>query len=208
MFGIALLAGLVALLVQRAALAQTGDMNQQPWFPMVDARKGPSETFELNTLEVIHVGEEGWRANRGKYRESLTRHDFFVTIGRPDLAAKDRSASARSSTLTWLGLGAVAAGGVMTFFRMSSGGWDPPIAVGLGLVGAGALSIYIGSKIGGPVITPEEADGFARRYNEQLKAHIEREMGTPRPVQVRLLKPRIVPWTDGRAGGLIAMATF
>jgi hypothetical protein len=210
MLGLALAAGLGTALTARAALAEDRDIGAQPWFPIIDEAKGPQETFELNTLSVIHIEDEGWRASRGKYRASLSRHDFFVTIGRTDLAAKDRRAAVRSSTLVWVGAGVAITGGLLTWAYLSPGGYQPPGWLGLGLLGAGALSIYIGGKIDGPDVTPEEADEFARRYNERLKAHIEEEIGAPRrvPTQVQLLKPRLVPWTDGRAGGLIALAAF
>src|SRR4051794_4253102 len=112
-------------LVARAAAAADDAPGGTPWFPMVDTR-GPDETFELNTLAVIRVGDDNWRVNRGKYRESVTVHDFYVTIGRADLARKDRESATLSTLLTVAGWGAVGAGTLLTFAHLSPGGLDPP----------------------------------------------------------------------------------
>lgn len=60
----------------RTAFAQGTELGPTPWFPIADPEKTPHELFEQNTLGIIRVGEQGWRANRGRYRESLTRRDF------------------------------------------------------------------------------------------------------------------------------------
>jgi hypothetical protein len=192
----------------RAAHADD-DSGGKPWFPMVDPRANPSEIYDLNELEVIHVGSDGWRVNRGKYRESVSRHDFFVTVGRTDLAARESTDRAIGVALVWSGVVAAGLGTWMLYAHFSPGGLDPPPAAGLGLMVGGGLAAIIGSGWSGPSVAPEEVDGITRRYNEQLKAHIEGDTGAPTPVQARLAPPTVAPWSDGRSGfGLVALGRF
>src|SRR6185369_17471625 len=92
--------------------------------------KGAEETFELNTLGLIRVGGEEWRVFRGKYRSSVNRHDFFVTLGRPDLAAREASRRTAENAFYYGGLGTALVGGALLFAHLQSGGFDPPPAAG------------------------------------------------------------------------------
>jgi hypothetical protein len=197
------------LVAARASGAEDAGPGASPWFPVVDPQVGPQKTFELNTLEIIRVGEDGWRADRGMYRASLTRHDFYVMVGRTDLASSMNSATTTSSVLRWTGYGAVAAGGVLFYEDASRGGvhtgWMPFVAC----VGGGAILVMVSNWFTGPSVSPAEAAEMADRYNKLLRAHIEQETGdeSPKPVQA-VFRPHLVPWTDGREGGLVAFATF
>ncbi len=73
---------------------------------MVDPEKGAEETFELNTLGLIREGDGAdaeWRISRGKYRESVSRHDFFITVGRPDPARRESSRQVEARTAMVVG---------------------------------------------------------------------------------------------------------
>jgi hypothetical protein len=199
--------GLVLALLARPAAAD-GQLGAAPWFPAVDPA-GPQETFEHNTLAVVQTGEEGWRANRGKYRTLLTRHDFFVTVGRTDLARHQAASAATSRILFWSGLAGVGVGIGLLYAHVAEGGYDPSATPGLAFAAGGLVTVWMSSWFTGPSVAPEEAEEMADRYNIRLKLHIERETGgeTRRPQQAA--RPRVLPWTDGRsAGGLMALVTF
>ena len=193
----------------RQARAADDEPPGKPWLPMVEEGASPDEVYAKYALSVVHVGDDGWRVNRGQYRESVSRQDFFVTVGRPDLAAREQRGARRQNALIFTGLALLATGGVVLFAGASRGGWEPPPIYGFGMVAAGVGVTWIGLKMHGPVVTPEEVDGVVGRYNELLKGHIEQETGTskPRPIQARL--QLIAPFVDGRSGGgLMAVASF
>jgi hypothetical protein len=194
----------------RPVLADDGRPGPGPWFPLIDP-EAPQETLEHNTLGIVRVGESGWRANRGKYRALLDRHDFFVTVGRTDLARHQATSAATSQVMFWSGIAGVATGGLLLYAHASEGGFDPSIRTGLIFVGGGLLVSWISTWITGPSVAPEEAEEMAGGYNELLKLHIEREIGSPRPRPVRASAPppSLAPWADGRsAGGLMLRTAF
>jgi hypothetical protein len=208
--GAVLAAGFTGLgFAPQAAAADGGQLGASPWFPMVDAEKGAAETYDLNTLDIIRVGEDGWRANRGKYRSLLSRHDFYVTVGRTDLARREVSAAATSNALLWLGCAGVAAGGLLIYAHVSPGGYNPSLETGLIVAGAGLGTAYLSTFFTGPSVSQEEAMEMTQRYNERLKLHIEDQSGEAKPRPLQALGPRVVPWTDGRSGGgLVALVAF
>jgi hypothetical protein len=191
--------------------AHAGEREQQgrPWMPMVEDGVEPEEIYAKYALSVVHVGDDEWRINRGQYRESVSRKDFFITVGRADLAAREGSRNGTRNGLIWSGVCVALTGSVLMLAGISKGGWDPPPVWGLATMGVGVGLIWIGSGVHGPAVTPEEADAVVNRYNELLKAHIEEETGTnkPKPIQARL--ELIAPFVDGRSGGgLMAIARF
>lgn len=207
----AVLAGTIASLVTIPGVARAGDDQRtaKPWLPMVEEDASVDEVYGKYALSVVHIGEEGWRVNRGQYREGVSRKDFFVTVGRPDLAAREQSRNGLRSGLIWSGMAVGFTGGVLMFAGISKGGWDPPPTWGFATMGAGAALVLIGSMIHGPIVTVDEVDAVVNRYNDLLKAHIEEETGTskPKPIQARL--ELITPFVDGRSGGgLMAVASF
>ncbi len=186
-----------------------GQLGETPWLPVVDPAVGPQETFELNTLDIVRVGEDGWRPNRGKYRSLLSRHDFYVTLGRTDLAGSDAASATTSRVLMWSGYAGVAVGGLLFYAHLSPGGVDPGLTPGLVCVGAGAVAVLASGWFTGPSVSQAEAEEMARRYNERLRAHIQHEGDDDRPQPVQALAPRFVPWTDGRSGaGILAVGAF
>src|SRR6187551_1104418 len=131
---------IVALVVAAApgrARAADGVQPAKPWLPMVEEGASPDEVYAKYALSVVHAGDEGWRVNRGQYRESVSRKDFFVTVGRPDLAAREGSRSGARSGLIWSGVAVAVTGGVVMLAGISKGGWDPPPVWGLATMGVG-----------------------------------------------------------------------
>ena len=176
-------------------------------------QKGAAETYDQNTLDIIRVGDEGWRANRGKYRSQLSRHDFYVTVGRTDLARREVSAAATSRALLWFGCAGAVIGGVLVYAHVSPGGASPRLETGLIVAGAGVGTAYLSTFFNGPSVSQDEAAEMTQRYNERLKLHIEQQSGEAKPKPVQALTPRVVPFvvrsTDGRSGGgLLALVTF
>jgi len=209
----AAVAGAVALVLLAAPRSARAANDQQPpgkpWLPMVEEGASPEEVYATYSLSVVHVGENEWRVNRGPYRESVSRSDFFVTVGRPDLAEREQRGNSKQNAFVFTGFALLATGGVVLYAGASRGGWDPPPVYGFGMMAAGVGVLWIGLRMHGPLVTPEEVDGVVGRYNELLKVHIEEETGTskPRPVQARL--ELIAPFVDGRSGGgLMAVASF
>lgn len=98
-----------------------GRLGAAPWFPIVEPEANPQETFEQNTLGVVHLGESGWRVNRGRYRALLTRHDFYVTVGRADLARHDAASAATSRIVFWSGFASVAVGAGLLYAHGAPG---------------------------------------------------------------------------------------
>jgi len=199
----------VALAAVPAVAAEGGQIGDAPWFPFVDVQKGAAETYDLNTLDIIRVGADGWRANRGKYRSGLSRHDFYVTVGRSDLARREASSAATSHALLWFGCAGVVAGGLLLYAHVSPGGFDPSLGTGLLVAGAGLGTAYFSTFFTGPSVSQDEAAEMTERYNERLKLHIEEQSGETKAKPVQALAPRVLPFTDGRSGGgLVALLVF
>lgn len=205
---VVVLAGAVLGLPGRAAAEDDGRLGQAPWFPMIDAEKSAQELVEQNALGIIRVGDQGWRANRGKYRSSLTRVDFYKTIGRVDLARQQSSSNTTSAVLTWTGVVGIGAGALLFYAHVAQGGLEPGPLPGLVFVGGGLASFGVSSFFTGPSVSADEAEEMSRRYNEVLKRHVEDETER-KQAPIQALRPRILPWTDGRTGGgLTALAVF
>jgi hypothetical protein len=179
---------------------------------MVDPEKGAEETFALNTLGLIREGDDGdaeWRIVRGKYRDSVSRHDFFITVGRPDLAKRESSRRSRQTLLVVGGLGAILAGSWVLFATASEGGWDPHWALGAGLVAGGFISFYwVSDVFSGPDLKVDEAEGLIRRYNEHLQDRLQRPTDRDKRIQV-VQSLHLAPWfAPGSGGGLAVAARF
>jgi len=178
---------------------------------MVDPEKGAEETFALNTLGLIREGDDGdaeWRIYRGKYRESVSRHDFFITVGRPDLAQRDSTRRSRHSLFVVGGIAAIVAGGWMFFASVSEGGWDPPWGVGAGLMAGGLISFYwISDVFAGPDLNVDEAEGLIRRYNERLQDRLQRPNDRDKHIQA-VQSLHLAPWLAPGSGGVAVAARF
>jgi hypothetical protein len=195
---------------ERPAAAEDGRLGAAPWYPLVDPEVGPQETLEQNTLAIVRLGDNGWRVNRGKYRSLVSEYDFYKTVGRGDLAMRIDSAASTARTLFVFGAAGMTVGLMLLYANKVPGGYDPSVRPGLIVFGAGLatfLSIYVVVKR--PDIGADDAVDMAERYNRQLKAHIERDVGEAKPKPVQAVAPRIFPWTDGQSGGgLVLLATF
>jgi hypothetical protein len=192
----------------RTARAAEDDAGR-PWFPPVGEGVAPLNVYDDNALSIVHGGDDGWHINRGRYLTGLSRTDFFVTVGRADLASRERSSQSTRTTLIWTGGATLLIGTLVFYATVSRGGFDPSPFWGLGIMAAGGITIVTGLSIHGPNVTGDEADVMVRSYNVRLKSHIEEETGTgkPKPIQARL--EMVTPFVDGRSGGgLLAVARF
>jgi hypothetical protein len=209
--GAVVLVVLAAFLVgrPRQASATEGELGPTPWFPSADPEKTPLELLEQNTLAIIRIGEQGWRANRGRYRASLTRRDFYLTVGRGDLAERQAASNATSRTLTVTGVAGIGIGVLLLYAHFARGGLEPGLLPGLVVFGGGVAAYGASAFVTGPSVSADEAEVMIRRYNERLKLHIEDETGTRKEAPIQASRPRLFPWTDGRTGaGVMAVAVF
>jgi hypothetical protein len=192
--------------------ARAAELGDTVWLPMVDPEKGAAETFERNTLGIIRTGDgedAEWRIFRGKYREGVSRHDFFVTVGRPDLASREASRQAKRRTLLIGGISAAIVGVFVVGANVSKGGWDPPLWLGGALVGGGLIAYWVSDVFEGPDLNSDEADGLVRRYNERLRDHLqEPDKGTRIHVMNVLESLQLAPWIAPDSGGLAIAARF
>ncbi len=191
-------------------VARAAELGDTVWIPMVDPNKGVEETFELNTLGMIRSGDDGdadWRIFRGKYRESVSRRDFFVTVGRPDLANRESSRRTKRSILLWCGYGAAALGAGMLLATFSEGGWDPHVAVGGGFLAGGLGSVWISDVFAGPDLNADEAESLIRRYNEHLHDRLIEPSSRGKRIDVAQSLD-LAPWLVRGAGGLAVTGRF
>src|SRR4029078_9741501 len=94
------------------------------------------------TLGLIHEGDgpdADWRICRGKYQESVSRHDFFITVGGPDLARRESSRQSRHNLMVVGGVAGIIVGAWVVGASVSKGGWDPRWCVGGVVVAAGGV---------------------------------------------------------------------
>lgn len=207
--GLAAMAAFALAIASRPARAGDDEQRGKPWFPMVEDGASAETVYARYALSVVHEGDAGWRVNRGAYREGVSRKDFFVTVGRADLAASERRRAGLKSGFLWTGAGLAVGGGLLMYAAVSRGGFDPPPTWALGTMAAGGICVVISSMIHGPEVTVDEVDAVVGRYNQLLKLHIEEEMGIvrPKPIQARL--EMIAPYVDGQSGaGVLAIARF
>jgi len=191
------------------AAVHAAELGDNIWIPMVDPEKGAEETFALNTLGLIREGEGAdadWRISRGKYRESVSRHDFFITVGRPDLARQESSRQSAHTALVVGGVAGIIVGALVEGATVSKGGWDPPWPLGIGLM-VGGLIAYLASDIfAGPDLKIDEAESLVRRYNERLLERLKPSERENRIQAVQRLE--LAPWIAPGSGGLALGARF
>jgi hypothetical protein len=195
--------GILAAFPVHAAEAN-GAPPPSPVFPALDPAKDPGEVFDLAALGVVRVGTETWRAYRGKYRDFVEQDDFFDAVGRHDLASRMRSARLEIGFLSYGGRTVALVGALFVFARASPGGFDPPLGLGLGMVGGGLLAWALSGFVSTTMATPEAAEALAGQYNQGLRAHIEQRQRTPATsgtVARAWRMPLVVPWTAGKAAG-------
>jgi hypothetical protein len=205
---LAIVVALAWWLAPRAVHA--AELGDTVWIPMVDPEKGAEETFALNTLALIREGEGGdadWRICRGKYRESVSRRDFFITVGRPDLARRESTRQSRHTLMVVGGLVAAVAGVWVVGATVTKGGWDPPWALGGGLIAGGLISYWASDVFAGPDLKIDEADSLIRRYNERLLDRLKEPGERDKHIQV-MRSLRLAPWIAAGSAGLGAAARF
>jgi len=190
--------------------ARAAELGDTVWIPMVDPAKGAQETFDLNTLGLIRAGEGAdadWRIFRGKFRDSVSRHDFFVTVGRPDLAKREASRRSKHTALLFGGYAAAGLGLVVGFAGLSKGGWDPPLLLAGGMIVGGVICAWVSDVFTGPDLNVDEAEALVRRYNDLLQSRLIRPTERDNRLQV-LRSLRFTAWVVPGSGGLGVAARF
>lgn len=67
------------------------------------------------------------------------------------------------------------AGSGLVYAAVSKGGWDPPWALGAGVMAGGFISFYWASDVfSGPDLKVNEAESLISRYNEHLQDRLQR----------------------------------
>jgi hypothetical protein len=154
----------------------------------------PQETWELNALGLVHSREtrasflgipivrvETWTPVVGKYRYSLSRTDFYVRAGRPDLAARQSARDTTSDALFYGGF-LVAVGGIALPLLLQGDHLDDRgVLLGAGVFLGGMVIGNVGAALSGPVVDQAEASVLAQRYNDALQRRVfSRSLPGPR----------------------------
>ena len=219
MVALAGLAAAIGMLVARPVEAAEGDGAwTQPLFPPVDATRDPQESFQHDALGIVRVGDHEWRAYRGKYRDFVQQDDFLAMVGREDLASRLRASRATEVVLSYGGRAAALTGLVFLLADAAPGGFQPPPALSLGLLGGGILAWLVSNFFGDVPATAAEAVAFANRYNEGLRLHIDQQLRKPEKrgtiVRAPAAPPLLLPWATSPVapgapgGGLLVAFSF
>lgn len=169
----------------------------RPSFDGLEAGKDAADTYSLNALGVVHeqisasfptifLGRESsWRPVRGKFRWATKYDDFYLKLGRDDLGQRDRSRRVVAGMLSWGGL-LVMVGGVVVVFTDFISDRGTRFAVAGGMIVGGTVLGAIGSNIGPPLVSEEDAEAMAKEYNRRLQVHL----GLP-PMAADTGRPRL-----------------
>ena len=188
------------------ARARAAELGDNVSIPKIDPAKGAGETFDLNTFAIIREGNTDWRIVRGKYRESVSRDAFFAAVGRPDLGSRDSSRQAKHNLLVLGGVVGILGGVFITGASFSKGGWDPPWALGGGLMAGGLIAYFASDLYEGPDLKADEAEGLALRYNDRLHDSLQEQ---ERDHHIQAMPTlRLAPWIAQGTGGLGVAARF
>jgi hypothetical protein len=155
----------------------------RPNFEGLELGKDAAHTYELNAIGIVHHEVSGsfpffytgrdkwWRPVRGKFNWATKYDDFYFKMGRPDLGDRDRRRGVLSTTLSVAGL-LVMVGGVVVVFTDFISDRNTRFGVALGMVGGGVVLGAIGSNIGPPLVSEEDAAAMAKEYNRRLQVHL------------------------------------
>jgi hypothetical protein len=126
--------------------------------------------YEAARLCLIRINQNDFSICRGPYREEVTAYDFYVLVGRQDLADKDSHRRLALGLTVGGGLAAALLGLVSLVAPIVPGSDEKaPWPVTVGLIGGGLTIGWIGSAaFGGPTVTPNEAAGLVNLYNARL----------------------------------------
>ncbi len=147
-----------------------------------------AETLQLNTLGLVHqrltkisligipiVREDTWYPVVGKYRYGLSREEFYLRVGKPELAAQQSSRDTTSNILFYGGFAVALSGIVVPLVTQDEDGvTEGGILIGAALFVGGVVMSNIGSAMSGPVIDQTEAEALAQRYNGALALRVSR----------------------------------
>lgn len=192
-----------------------------PSFSSIALERGSDdgETYALNTLGVVRKASSPesswWRPVRGKYRWAMSYEDFFLHLGRPDLAeASDRRFLIRS-TLFWGGFAVAFGGGILLFHGMVESGFGVEAGIGLGLIVGGFGANLSSRLVNYAVVSPDEAEDMADRYNQALAGYLGLSPAGPVTGPVALApsarastRLSIQPVAGGGFGGIVVGGSF
>jgi hypothetical protein len=149
--------------------------------------RSPEETYALNALDLVHqritkvtllgigiVKADSWRPVRGKYRWRMSRQEFFLHVGRRDLAEQQSSTDTWSDVLFYGGFAVTLSGVLYPFLtRNEDGGIQSEgLLIGGALFLGGLVMSNVGAAFSGPVVDAKAASSLALRYNERLAGRL------------------------------------
>ncbi len=150
----------------------------RPTFAHLEGGENAQKTYDLNTLDVIHVESTSvgtfwdttttwWRPTRGVYRRGMTYSEFYGLLGRLDLAKQASNRHAIGAALFWGGVAAMVGGAVLGIYELEKKR-DAGALVGAGLLVGGYITLSVGSALTGPALSEPVAQDMAARYNRAL----------------------------------------
>jgi hypothetical protein len=125
--------------------------------------------YEAARLCLIRINADDFAVCRGPFREEVKTQDFYVLVGRQDLADKDSRRQLALDLTVGGGLAASLVGLVTLALPLASDGPKVPWQVTVGLIGGGLVIAGVGDlTFRGPTITPDQATGLIDLYNSRI----------------------------------------
>ena len=142
----------------------------------LEAGETALETYELNSLQLIHIGtpdEEGsWRPARGKYRRAMSYEEFYRAVGRPELADEHAQRTTLSKILFYAGWGTMLAGGVLFFVGFEEGEPQTVSWIGAGVAAGGVGLVFFGGSLDGVKMNERDAEALSAEHNVGLQRRL------------------------------------
>jgi len=191
-----------------------------PTFADVEPQRDAEATFVANAYSLIHIGplprgsgDSSWRPSRGLvYRFSKTYGDFFLSLGRPDLASRVGSQRLQSNTLLIANYPVGIVGVLLLVDGLYKGSAALAITGGGLMVGATVMRI-VGNDLKKTGFPEDEAQDMADRYNQALRRHLGLPVEETVPSQRRTADAHrhrfaFAPVLTPHAAAVIAGASF
>jgi hypothetical protein len=152
-------------------------------------------------VTISGIFGRSWRPYQGKYRAPLDGEDFYLAIGRPDLASRYRARYG-------LRVGLLVGGGVVVL-----GAWGILASKHEGAAVAAAVggfgTMFVGSLLATDPIGESEARQLADEYNKGLKGTLNLGLGGATPAPRRPIgRGLVLPTIAVSGGGLSWLQSF